>query len=51
LKGGIESLPLVHPESGSQVHSLLRKGRTIIQGGLEEVRNSKELQDAYLGEK
>jgi hypothetical protein len=50
LKGGIESLPLVHPESGARAHSLMRKGRMIIQGGLEEVRNSKELQDAYLGE-
>ena len=40
-KGGIESLPLVH--------SIKRQGRTIIQGGLEEVRDNEELLDAYLG--
>jgi hypothetical protein len=36
LKGGIESLPLI------------RQGRSIIQGGLEEMRDSKEVGDAYL---
>ncbi len=41
LKGGIESLPMVR--------SILRQGRTIIQGALEEVRNNEELLDAYLG--
>ena len=40
-KGGIESLPLVR--------SILRQGRTIIQGGLEEVRDNEEVLDAYLG--
>jgi hypothetical protein len=40
-KGGIESLPLVR--------SILRQGRTIIQGGLEEVRGNEEVLDAYLG--
>jgi hypothetical protein len=40
-KGGIESLPLVH--------STMRQGRTIIQGGLEEVRNNEVVRDAYLG--
>jgi len=50
-KGGIESLPLVHPESGAQVRSSIRQGRTIIQGGLEEVRDTKEMGDTYLGGK
>ena len=50
-KGGIESLPLVHPESGTLAHSQMRQGRTIIQGGLEEVRNNKEVKDAYFGGK
>ena len=40
-KGGIDSLPLVR--------SVLRRGRTIIQGGLEEVRDNEEVLDAYLG--
>jgi hypothetical protein len=40
-KGGIESLPLVH--------SIMHQGRTIIQGGLEEVRDNEEVRDAYLG--
>ncbi|MGB7575467.1 MAG: hypothetical protein WBN53_16570 [Thermodesulfobacteriota bacterium] len=40
-KGGIESLPLVR--------SILCQGRTIIQGGLEEVRDNEEVLDAYLG--
>ena len=40
-KGGIESLPLVR--------SIMRQGRTIIQGALEEVRDNEEVLDAYLG--
>jgi hypothetical protein len=40
-KGGVESLPLVR--------SIMRQGRTIIQGGLEEVRDNEEVLDAYLG--
>ena len=40
-KSGIESLPLVH--------SIMLQGRTIIQGGLEEVRDNEEVRDAYLG--
>ncbi len=40
-KGGIESLPLVH--------SIIRQGRTIIQGSLEEMKDNKEVRDAYLG--
>jgi hypothetical protein len=39
-KGGIESLPLVH--------SIIRQGRTIIQGSLEEMKANKEVRDAYL---
>jgi len=38
-KGGIESLPLVHPT--------MRHGRTIIQGSLEDMRNNEEVRDAY----
>ena len=40
-KGGIESLPLVR--------SIMRQGRSIIQGALEEVRDNEEVLDAYLG--
>ena len=40
LKGGIESLPLVH--------SRIRQGRTIIQGSMEEMRDNEEVRDAYL---
>ncbi|HUL31079.1 MAG TPA: hypothetical protein VLZ03_11560 [Thermodesulfobacteriota bacterium] len=39
-RGGIDSLPLVHA---------IGKGRAIIQESLKEVRDNKELQDAYLG--
>lgn len=39
-KGGIESLPLVR--------SVMGQGRSIIQGSLEEVRDNKEVRDAYL---
>jgi hypothetical protein len=38
-KGGIESLPLVHP--------VMRQGRSIIQESLEEVRDNEEVRDAY----
>jgi len=48
-KGGIEDLPLVYPKPGARAPSPMRRGRTIIQGGLEEVRNNKEVQDTYLG--
>ena len=47
-KGGIESLPLVHPESGALSRPPMRQGRAIIQGGLEEVRNNREVLDTYL---
>jgi len=40
-KGRIESLPMVR--------SIMRQGRTIIQGALEEVRDNEEVLDAYLG--
>ena len=50
-KGGIESLSLVHLESGIQAPSMPRQGRAIIQEGLEEVRNNKEVQHAYLSVK
>jgi hypothetical protein len=40
-QGGIESLPMVPP--------IVRQGRTIIQEGLEEVRDNEEVLDAYLG--
>jgi len=39
-KGGIESLPLVH--------SIIHQGRTIIQESLEEMKDNKEVRDAYL---
>jgi hypothetical protein len=40
-KGGIESLPVVH--------RIMRQGRTIIQGSLEEMRDNEEVRDAYFG--
>jgi len=40
-KGGIESFPLVR--------SIMRQGRAIIQGGLEEVKDNEEVLDTYLG--
>ncbi len=40
-KGGIESLPFAH--------STVRRGRTIIQGSLEEMRDNEEVWNAYLG--
>jgi hypothetical protein len=46
-KGGIESLPLIASEPGAPVQSSVRQGRKIIQGGLEEVKDNKELGDAY----
>jgi hypothetical protein len=48
-KAGIDSLPLVHPETECVAHSPMSQGREIIRGGLEEVRNNKEVKDAYLG--
>jgi len=48
---GIESLPFGYPESGSPARSVSRQGRSIIQGGIEEVKSNKEVWDAYLGKK
>ena len=48
-KGGIETLPLGHPKSELLAHAPMPQGREIIRGGLEEVRNNKEVKDAYLG--
>ncbi len=45
--GGIQSLPLVHPESGALSCPPMRQGRTIIEQGLKEVRNNRDLLDAY----
>jgi ABC-type branched-subunit amino acid transport system ATPase component len=30
------------------VHSIMRQGRAIIQGSLEEMRDNEEVRDAYL---
>lgn len=48
-KGGIESLPLIQPRPESQPPSQPRPGQTIIRSGLEEVRENKQVQEAYLG--
>jgi len=50
-KAGIESRPLGRPEPGFLSPSPIRQGGEIIQGGIEEVRNNKEVQNAYLGRK
>ena len=48
-KGGIESLPLIQPRPESPPPSQPRPGQTIIRSGLEEVRENKQVQEAYLG--
>ncbi len=48
-KAGIESRPLSRPEPGFLSPSPIRQGGEIIQGGIEEVRSNKEVQNAYLG--
>ena len=48
-RGGVELLPPVHPEPGKAPPLFSREGRTIIEKGLEEVKNSKEVWDAFLG--
>jgi hypothetical protein len=48
-RGGIEILSLGHPEPGNAAPSFTREGRTIIEKGLEEVKNNKDVWDAYLG--
>jgi len=47
-KAGVESLSVVRSESGLPSHAPMRRGEEIIRGGLEEVRNNKEVQNAYL---
>jgi hypothetical protein len=49
-RSGIESLPLGYREGGSPTHSMICQGRAIIQGGIEEVKNNKEVWEAYLRE-
>ena len=46
-KGGIESLPLVPSGPGTLAHSKMSPGRRIIQESLEEVRNSKGIQEVF----
>ncbi len=48
-KGGIESLPLAQPQAEAPSSSQARPAQTIIRAGLEEVRDSKQVQEAYLG--
>jgi hypothetical protein len=48
-RGGIEILSLVHPEPARAAPPFSREGRIIIEKGLEEVKNNKEVWDAYLG--
>jgi len=48
-KAGIENLPPVRPESGVLPQPPMRPGGEIIRGGLEEVKNNKEVQNAFLG--
>lgn len=48
-KGGIESLPLNQPRPETPPPFQLRPGQTIIRSGLEEVRENKQVQEAYLG--
>jgi hypothetical protein len=50
-RSGIESLPLGYPGPVSPTHSATSQGKAIIQGGIEEVKNNKEVLDAYLGDK
>ena len=48
-KGGIESLPLIQPQSEAPPYPQARPGQTIIRSGIEEVRDNKQVQEAYLG--
>jgi len=50
-KAGIESAPVGRPQPAFLSPSPIRQGGEIIQEGMEEVRSSKEVQDAYLGRK
>jgi len=48
-KGGIESLPLIQAQSETPLYSQARPAQTIIRAGIEEVRDNKQVQEAYLG--
>ena len=48
-KGGIESLPLAQPQPAPPPYSPPRPGQTIIRSGIEEVKDNKQVQEAYLG--
>ena len=48
-KGGIEDFPSALPEPSAFDHPLMSQGRTIINRGLEEVKDNKEVGNAYLG--
>ncbi len=45
--GGIESLPSVHSGPGTLAHSGMTPGKGIILESLEEVRNSRGIQEVY----
>ena len=47
--GGIGDFPPVLPEPGALDHAFVSRGRTIISRGLEEMKDNKEVGDAYLG--
>ena len=48
-KGGIEDFPSALPEPSAFDHPLMSRERTIISRGLEEVKDNKEVGNAYLG--
>jgi hypothetical protein len=48
-KGGIEDFPSAFPEPSALDHSPMSPGRTIIRRGLEEMKDHKEVGNAYLG--
>jgi hypothetical protein len=49
-KGGIESLPFIQELPATHVADAASlESHTIIQKGLDEVRNNREVRDAYLG--
>ena len=48
-KGGIEDFPLVLPEPSALDHFPMSRGQTIIGRGLEEMKEHKEVGNAYLG--
>jgi hypothetical protein len=48
-KGGIEDFPPALPEVSAFDHPLMSQERTIISRGLEEVKENREVGNAYLG--